>query len=202
MDALSALIAYEQKLTMRLSSFYCRLLSSKMLLFWVSVPIPLSGALPIRGDGLRGSYNGNWVGRWKNSGSTKGARYQAAHSSTRVHTQLAEIEGFQLILLSFAVLTDEAAVFWGHVALKGFVPLPVWRCWDPAGSFAFPYPWWATESLSLVCRVKRVTYTFSVKASLCITATVICFEKNILDLSSFINQQHIKFWYWYYSRYN
>lgn len=106
MDVLSALIAYEQKLTMSLSSssFYCRLLGSKTWQFCVSVQIPLSGALPVRGDGLRSPYNGNGVGRWTNSDSTKGARYQ---QHTRVYTQLAEMEGFQLILLSFAVLTDE-----------------------------------------------------------------------------------------------
>lgn len=66
MDVSSALTAYDQKLTMCLSSssFFCRLLGSKILLFWVPAQIPLSGELPIRGDGLRGSYNWNWVGRW------------------------------------------------------------------------------------------------------------------------------------------
>lgn len=140
MDVLSALIAYEQKLTMCLSSsFSCRLLSSKTLLFWVSVQIPLSGALPIRGDVPRDSYNGNWVGTWTNSDSYEGGALSAAHSCTPVHSQLAEMEGFQLILLSFAVLTVEPVrrqLRWGHVAQEGFVPVPVRRCWDPARSLA------------------------------------------------------------------
>lgn len=156
MDVLSALIAYEQKLTMCLSSssFYCRLLGSKMRLFWVSVQIPLSGALPIRGDGLRGSHNGNWVGRWTNSDSTKGVRYQVAHLPTRVHTQLAEMGGFQLIFISFAVLTDEPVRRQLHSEGTGGVcPTARVALLRPSGIFGFPsvpctdelrYPWWAT----------------------------------------------------------
>lgn len=185
MDVLSALIAYEQKLTMCLSSssFYCRLLGSKMRLFWVSVQIPLSGALPIRGDGLRGSHNGNWVGRWTNSDSMKRVRYQVAHLPTRVHTQLAEMGGFQLIFISFAVLTEEAAAFWGHRRGLSHCPCGTAETQQDLWLSICAMYRWATMSLmsystpSLVCRVKRVAYIFSGKASLCITAIFTCFEK-------------------------
>lgn len=188
MDVLSALIAYEQKLTMRLSSpsFYCRLLGSKTLLFWVSVQIPSSGALPVRCDGLRGSYNGNWVGRWTNSDSAKGARYQQHTRLLLFILSLLKWRDFNwfCFLLQCWLMSQ-----WGGSCVlracgteRGGVGLSHCLCraaetqrdlWLPICAKNR----WDTVSLSLVRRVERVTSTFSVKGSLCIPAIFICFAK-------------------------
>lgn len=190
MDVLSALIAYEQKLTMCLSSssFYCRLLSSNTLLLWASVQIPLSGALPTRGDGLRGSSNGNWVGRWTSSDSTKGVRYQLHACLLLFILSLLKWRDFNwfCFLLQCWLMSH-----WGGSCILracgtgGVCPTACVAWWDPAGSLAshlchvpmsysipdeLLYPWaWCAEW--------KVTDTFSVKGSLCVTAIFICFEK-------------------------
>lgn len=205
MDVLSALIAYEQKLTMRLSSpsFYCRLLGSKTLLFWVSVQIPSSGALPVRCDGLRGSYNGNWVGRWTNSDSAKGARYQQHTRLLLFILSLLKWRDFNwfCFLLQCWLMSQ-----WGGSCVlracgteRGGLACPT-ACaalLRPSGTFGFPsvprtdeilYPWaWCAEwkelhrpSLSKDHYVSQL-YLFVL-------------QKKLLHLLSFVNQQHTTFW--------